>query len=453
MRKKCWRLGRKVQFLCLLLCSAFPAHAAVFYPETYTLANGMRVVIVPHHLSDAVAHMVWYKAGAVDDPIKKSGIAHYLEHMMFKGSQKLAAGAYSTQIARLGGTDNAFTSHDVTAFHVKISKDHLPLVMQMEAERMRSLLVNSTEAQTERDVVLRERSQRTDNKPMGLFYEKLNHLFWGSHAYGRPVIGWRDEITKLSTKDIKDFYQCYYAPNNAILVVSGNVKTKAVLGLAAATFGRLNATADNPRQFILVAPNILPSQKQFVMKDARVKQPFWIKKILAPSYHQSVKQAVALEVLIEILSGGEVGLLYRYFVVDKKSAAFVGSSYDPVGRGPSTFSFMVTPSSGIEIYDLEKRIEKYLKRLAEKGISPKGVKAAQQRMLDEAIFARDGLMGPAQILGGMLAAGLSVGDVEDWPSRVMAVTVAQVNQALRALLKEPHYMTGMLLPADKEVVK
>ncbi|HBM90671.1 MAG TPA: peptidase M16 [Rhodospirillaceae bacterium] len=430
------------------LLSVPNSHAAVFHSQSFTLANGMQIVVVPNTLSDALVQMVWYKVGAADDPSGASGVAHYLEHMMFKRTEKLESGEFSAQIAALGGQNNAFTGYDTTAYHVSVSAKHLALVMQMEAERMRSLNPAVAEAVTERNVVLSERQERTENNPIGLFYEKLRTTFFAEHPYGRPVIGWRKEIEKLDLENLKVFYNQFYAPSNAVLVVSGNVNVADVLRLAAGTFGRL--AAGEKRTSLSLPPVMkLPAKQSIVMRDARVKQAFWTKQILAPSYREAPQKALATGVLLEILAGGEVGLLYRHFVMDKKSASGIDARFDSDTRGPSVFSLIAVPSLDNDLAVLAKDIEAYLHKLAQKGFSQASVDAAKKRFLDSAVFARDRLMAPAQILGESLAIGLRIEDVESWPSHIRAVTPAQIDAALRSLLAQKHTVSGMLLP-EKE---
>ncbi len=435
--------------LFFFLLGAAPSYAAVFYPQSFTLANGMQIVIVPNKLSDAVVQMVWYKVGAADDPKGKSGLAHYLEHMMFKRTEKLESGEFSSHVAALGGRNNAFTGYDSTAYHVAASREHLGLFMQMEAERMRALNPAEAEAATELSVVLSERQERTENSPVGLFYEKMRTAFFPDHPYGRPVIGWRKEIEKLDLADLKTFYNRFYAPANAVLVVSGNVEASDVLRLAAGTFGRLEA-GDKRATVALSGVVKGPLKKSVVMRDKRAKQAFWTKQILAPSYRVAPKEALATEVLSELLAGGEVGLLYRHFVMDKKTASGIDARFDSSARGPSVFSLIAVPSSATDIDVLAKEIETYLGGLAKKGFSKPSVEAAKKRLLDGAIFARDRLMAPAQILGEYLAVGLKITDVEAWPSYIRAVTPSQVDAALRSLLLQKHTVSGKLLPKKAE---
>lgn len=431
-------------FLALYFCAP-TAHAAVFYPEHYTLANGVQVVIVKNRLSTAVGHMVWYKVGAADEVKGKTGLAHYLEHMMFKGTDKVPTGAFHDFIASKGGEENAFTSYDFTAYYEIVAGEHLGAVMHMEADRMRNLRFSKDQATQEKSVVLSERQQRTENTPNGLFLEKLRSSLFPEHPYGRPVIGWRADIEGLSSQDVKDFCMAYYAPQSTIVVVSGNVESHEVLRLASATYGAL------PQQKIKKShpfprPKV-PSQTKVVHADKRVTQPYATRQIIAPSLGNNKKAAHALEVLSEVLDA-EVGLLHRKFVVEKKMASGVAVAYQSIKRGPSLFTVASSPAPGQDVEVLEKAITAYLKEVAKNGVPEKQVRGAKQRLLDSAIFARDKLMAPAQIIGKALAAGYSLDAVEMWPDRIGAVKTVEVNAALRELMTTPYQIVGFLKPAE-----
>ncbi|HAX90692.1 MAG TPA: peptidase M16 [Rhodospirillaceae bacterium] len=431
------------------LSSPTTAHAAVFYPESATLANGLQVVVIQNKLSPAAVQMVWYKVGAADDPQGRGGLAHFFEHMMFKGTAALPDGAYSEQIAAQGGDDNAFTSHDYTSYHEIVAADRLPLVMQMEADRMRGLILDDEKASSELSVVKSERQQRIDNHPQGLFGEKFRAALFPAHPYGRPVIGSKEDLDRLTPADARAFYQKHYAPQNAILVVSGNVEFADVLRLAAATFGRVEGnTAITDRAPIQQnTPSSRGASDRIEMQDARVTQPMVMASVPAPSLNTNLRRSYALEVLAEILGGGEVGLLYRHFVTDQKIASSASVSYDPTARGPSSFSWSAVPSASTETRALEKQIKEWLAQKASTGIDAATVARAKQRLQDAAIFARDRLAAPAQIVGEALAVGIPLNELESWPQRIHSVTAAEVNAAFRDVMKSQGWVTGILEPA------
>jgi len=436
---------RRCLFVALLFLFMPAAQAAVFYPTSFTLANGLQVVVVPNHLSPAVTQMVWYKVGSADEVPGKTGLAHYLEHLMFRGTTNIGPGEFSKLIAAQGGNDNAFTSYDYTAFFETVAADRLPMIMQMEADRMQNLRITPDTATPELGVVLDERQQRTDNNPEGRFDEKVQHMLMPHYAYGVPVIGWKKEIEKLSAADATNFHQRHYAPGNAVVVISGDVTPEQVMRLAAATYGVVLDHAVAPPHVFSAPPE--PAAHRFVMVDAGVEQPQLEMHIVVPSYHtQKGHEAYALEVLAEALDGGEVGVLYHNLVDEQGLASGVGTSYDPDARGPAIFTIALTPHGGKDPKQLEQALKKELAALAQNGLDTKTVENAKQRLERIAIFARDGLAMPGYAFGMALTTGSTVADVEEWPDRIQAVTADDVNIALHDLAANSHYIVGLLLP-------
>ncbi len=429
----------------IILTASSQARAAVFYPSDFTLANGLRVVIVPNHLAPVVSQMVWYKVGAADEVAGKNGLAHYLEHLMFRGTNNIPPDEFSKIIAGQGGQDNAFTSYDYTAYFEEVAADRLPMIMQMEADRMQNLKITEDTAAPELHVVLDERQQRTDNNPDGRFIEKLDHKFLPGYPYGRPVIGWKNEIEKLSVPDAQKFYQTHYAPNNAVVVISGDVTVEEVLSLAAATYGRVPQRAIAPRHVFSSAPT--PASHDFVMYDVGVEQAQVIWRFVAPSYAtQKDSEAYAYEVLAEVLDDGEVGVLYQKLVKDLGVASSIETSYDPDARGETSFTLAASPRPGKSAKKLEKTLQDVLQEISKKGLDDTAIEDAKKRLQRSAIFAREGLMMPGYAFGMALTTGHNVKDVEEWPDRINAVTLAQVNAALHELATTPRQMMGTLLP-------
>ncbi|MGB9153939.1 MAG: pitrilysin family protein [Alphaproteobacteria bacterium] len=429
----------------ILAVTVGSANAAVFYPSNFTLSNGLQVVIVPNHLAPVVSQMVWYKVGAADEVPGKNGLAHYLEHLMFRGTTDIPPDEFSRIIAAQGGEDNAFTSYDYTAFFEEVAADRLPMIMQMEADRMHNLRIMPETASPELRVVLDERQQRTDNDPEGRFIEKFDHKFLPHYPYGRPVIGWKREIEQLTSADAQQFYQSHYAPNNAVVVISGDVTVEQALSLAAATYGRVPEHAVAPRHVFGPAPQ--PEMHDFTKVDLGVEQPQIIWRFVAPSYAtQKDTEAYANEVLSEALVDGEVGVLYQKLVVDQGIASSVESNYDPDARGETSFTLAASPRPGKSPQNLERAMRDALHNIAEKGLDAETVENAKQRLQRSAIFAREGLMMPGYAFGMALTTGHTVADVEAWPDRINAVTADQVNAALRELATTPRQIMGALLP-------
>ena len=432
----------------LLFSVSAAARGAVFSPETFTLDNGMEVVVVPNHRAPVVTHMVWYKVGAADEVPGKSGIAHFLEHLMFKGTDSVPAGEFSHIVARNGGRENAFTSQDYTAYFQSVARDRLELVMRLEADRMTSLRLSDDKVLPERKVILEERSLRTDNNPAAKLEEGVQASLYHNHPYGVPIIGWEHEIESLSTEDALDFYHRYYAPNNAILIVSGDITAEELKPLAEKYYGVLPAGDVPPR----LRPREPPqkTERRVVLKDRRVRQPSWSRTYLAPGYASAINKEktspYALDVLAEILGGGATSRLYRSLVMGRGVAASAGAYYggDRLDGGSFTIYGMPLPGGGLGV--LETAMSEELRKLLEGGVTSEEVEKAKQRLRAEAIYARDSLFNPGRVLGTALTTGRSVADVEAWPDRIAAVTRDEVLAAARAVLRDEVSVTGELLP-------
>lgn len=440
-------MKRTSAFLILGLLAAMmgSARAAVFYPSHFTLSNGLEVVVVPNRMAPVVSQMVWYKVGAIDEVPGKSGLAHYLEHLMFRGTDTIPPGEFSKIIAAQGGEDNAFTTHDYTAYYEEVASDRLSMIMQMEADRMKNLKITKEIAEPELRVVLGERQQRTDNSPDGRFTEKFAAKFLAHHPYGRPVIGWKKEIEKLSVADARKFYETYYAPNNAIVVISGDVKVDDVMSLAAATYGRVPRKETPPPRKIAALPQATGGD--FTYTDARVEQPQVLWRFAAPSYAtQTGNAAYAHEVLSEALDSGEVGVLYKKLVHEQGIASGIQTSFDPDARGEADFSISASLRPGKSNADLQNAMRATLNETASQGIDAATIETAKQRLLRAAIFAREGLLVPGYAFGSALTTGHGVADVEEWPDRINDVTTDQVNAALKDLVASKRQMMGALLP-------
>ncbi|MBI1273364.1 MAG: insulinase family protein [Alphaproteobacteria bacterium] len=430
----------------LLLLALLPgaAHAKVFSPATFTLKNGLQVVVVSNRRAPIVSQMLWYKAGAADEPAGKSGIAHYLEHLMFKGTLAVGPGEFSKRIAAEGGEDNAFTSWDYTAYYQAVAADRLQLVMQMEADRMANLLLREQEAKPELEVVLAERGQRTENDPDGRFSEAMVSAIFTHHPYGTPVIGWRKEIEKLNAEDARTFYRTWYTPGNAVLIISGDVTADKVRRLAEETYGQIPARAV-PARARLAEPKI-DAEKRVILRDSEVLQPTVQRVYTAPSWHDSKEDSIALEVLENILADGEVGRFYKNLVVNLKLAAGVDARYQGSMVDHGTFTIAATPQGETPPEKLEQALNAEIKALTDNGVSDAEVADAKLRLQRSAMFARDSLTAPGYSFGIALTTGRTVEDVENWPAMIGAVTAAQVNKSLRALFAQTGFTTGFLLP-------
>ncbi|WP_321394385.1 pitrilysin family protein [Emcibacter sp.] len=419
--------------------------------DSFMLENGMKVVVIPDHRAPIVTHMVWYNVGAADDPKGHSGLAHFLEHMLFKRTKKLAEGEYSRIVARNGGRHNAFTSADYTGYYQTVAVDRLPLMMELEADRMVNLVLDEQDVLSERDVVLEERSMRIDSQPMALLREQMAASLFTVHPYGIPIAGWRSELENLSLKDVRDFYDKYYNPANAILVVAGDVTTDHIRTLANKYYQPLKGTP-LPKRVRSAEPEQTEA-KRVDYRDERVQQPTWLRSYHAPSYSAGEKQyAPALDVLSEILGSGVTSRLYQKLVVEQRVAVAAGSQYSSTSYDPDTFLFYAIPRPGLaatpeESLDiLEKATDAVIAEMLEKGITDEELSRVKNGLVAEMIYARDSNSTMAQIFGQALTTGSSIEDVLNWPDDIRAVTTEDVLEAARYVLDQRKSVTGRLLP-------
>lgn len=433
--------------LCLLawLLLALPARAGLFNPQLHTLENGLEIVVIEDHRAPVVSHMVQYRVGAADEVSGKSGIAHFLEHLMFKGTPSVPSGEFSKIIARNGGRDNAFTAQDKTAYFQNLASDKLELAMRLEADRMANLKLNAEDVALEREVILEERRSRVDNNPSAQFDEVMRATQFLNHPYGRPIIGWEHEIRQLDLDDAIAFYRRYYAPNNAILLVAGDVTLKQVVALAEKYYGVIPRRDLPPRLRPQEPPQL--AARRVELRHERVGQASFTRRYLAPSRSAGATgQAVPLSIFAQVLGGNTISRLYQELVVSQKIAVSAGAYYDATSLDPSSFGLYATPAPGHTLEELEQAVDQVLAETLADGVSAEEVERAKAGMVASAVYARDNIFSAPRILGDALTAGLEVADVEAWPDLVAAVTPEQAMAAARAVLEPRRSVTGYLLP-------
>ena len=422
-----------------------PARAELFTADSFTLPNGLEVVVLPKHLAPVVYQIIAYKAGAADGAIGKNGVAHFMEHLMFKGTPRYPGGFFSKEVARRGGNDNAFTNQDVTAFHQQIAKRDLPLIMDMEADRMTNIQLTDAVVLPERDVIIEERRQRIENQPGAQLSEMLNAVLFLNHPYRLPIIGWHHEMDTYMTKDAIDFYGKHYAPNNAVLVIAGDVTTDEVKALAEKYYGPI-AKKDVPPRERLKEPTAY-APRRVTLESEFVNQPSVSRLYQAPSYRTAEgNQAYALQVLDEILGGNDVGRIYRRLVVEQALADYAGCSYDPSPYDQGSFVFWGAPRQGVKVEQMEQAIDDEIAKVLKDGVTDQEVVDAKHRLEISAVKSRDSLAGAAQFVATRMATGSSLADVQAWPDRIKQVTAADVLAAAKLVLVPNNSATGMLLP-------
>lgn len=414
------------------------AAAALFNPARFTLDNGLEVIVIEQPSTLAVAHMLWYKVGGADDFDGQSGLAHLLEHLMFKGSQNVAAGEFSHYVKKHGGRENAFTSYDYTAYFQIVAKEQLDEVMAMEADRMTGLILRSEDIKKERLVVLEERRSRTDNNPRALLSEAVSASLYDNHPYRRPLIGWAHEIESLSKESLSRFYRAYYHPNNAILILSGGITVADAKRLAQKHYGDIPAHSSIERTRKVEPP--ARASRDVFLRDGRVRKPalsfYWRMKKTRHDAARPSEEAMSL--LVHYLGGTEHSQLYKKWVVDERIANSFHLFYDDIGRDYDEVILSYSPAGEMTLENAAQIIRRELQKVAQGDIDTQALERSRAQLLAQAIYAQDSVMTPAYIFGITLTTGGTIEDVELWQARMEAVTADEVRKAARFFAQEPH---------------
>ena len=433
--------------LFVLLFAGSPGQSAVFSPKTFTLDNGLKVVVIENHRAPIVMQMLWYRVGSADEAPGESGLAHFLEHLLFKGTKTTKPGEFSRTISRVGGRDNAFTSFDYTSYFQRVDAHDLETIMRLESDRMHNLVLSDDVVLPERDVVLEERRSRTDNSPAAQLREQMRRALYLNHPYGRPVIGWMSEIRQLTTENALAFYRKYYAPNNAMLIIAGDATVQRVRVLAEKYYGPIPRRAVPKR----VRPKEPPHRaaRRLVLRNQRVKLPSWSRFYLAPSYSAGEKQyAYPLDILAQVLGGGSTSRLYRRLVVELGIASSAGAWYSGSGLDYGEFGLYASPKVGGDIEAVEKALLSEVRAALKAGFKAEDIERAKKLISAQAIYARDGIRAGPNAFGSAFTQGQTIDEVENWPERIAAVTPEQVMAAAKAVLKVENSVTGILLPKE-----
>ncbi len=413
----------------------------------FKLANGMQVVVVPDTRAPVVTHMVWYRVGASDEPPGVSGIAHFLEHLMFKSTDKIPMGEFSKIVSRLGGQDNAFTGHDATAYFQRVAKDRLATVMGMEADRMVNLKLTEKEVLTERNVILEERRSRIENSPNALLDEQMNAALYMSHPYKIPVIGWMHEMAKLSPADAMTFYKRYYAPNNAILVVSGDVTPDEVKTMAEATYGQV------PANSAVGAPRVRPmdppqrAARRLRLEDPRAGKTSLSRYYQVPSYVTAKPgQAEALDLLMKIMAQGSTSRMYKRLVMEKKISPSASGYYSGGGLDYGSLSLSAIAVDGQPVEALEAEIDAVIADVIANGVTEAELERAKNGFIADYVYESDNQATLARRYGWNLVVGRTLEQTDNWPDAIAKVSVDDVKAAAAAFLDIKKSVTGVLVP-------
>ena len=435
-------------FCSLLLLLPCTVHAEVFEK---TLGNGLRVIVSEDHRAPVLVQQVWYRAGSMDEHTGTTGVAHVLEHMMFKGTKAVPAGEFSKRIAAAGGRENAFTSYDYTAYFQQLHKSKLPLAMQLEADRMQNLQLAPSEFNKEIKVVMEERRMRTDDEPHSLMQENLMAAAYQEHPYQHPVIGWMNDLEAMTASNAQDWYKTWYAPNNAVLVVAGDVRANEVFALAQRYYGKIPA-------------HKLPARRNYIepaqvgIKRITVKAPAQLPHLImayhAPTLRDAEKDSVpyALEVLAGVLDGNETSRLNKSLVREQQIASDIGAGYDSTARGPGMFMLEGTPSEGKTVAELETGLREQLAKLIRDGVSAEELQRIKAQVIANEVYKRDSVFYQAMQIGQMESIGLSYKAIPVMLRKIQEVTALQVQQVARDILIDDHLTVAVLDPqplADK----
>jgi zinc protease len=415
-------------------------------PASFTLANGLQVVVIPDHRTPVVTEMIWYKVGSADETPGKSGLAHFLEHLMFKGTAKHPAGEFSQTVLRIGGNENAFTSVDYTGYFQRVPREQLAKMMEFEADRMTGLILKDENVLPERDVVLEEYNMRVANNPEARLTEQIMAALYLNHPYGRPVIGWRHEIEKLNREDALAFYRRFYAPNNAILVIAGDVDASEVRPMAEQSFGQVAPQPAIPARRLRPQEPEPVAPRTVTLADPHVEQPTVKRYYLVPSAATAAAgDSPALDVLAQLMGGGSNSYLYRALVVDKSLAVAATAGYQGTSLDPTQFVISVAPKPGVEFSQVEQVIDGVIADVGQNPVRAEDLERVKTQLIAEAIYAQDNQATLARWYGGAMTTGLSIEDIRSWPDRIRAVTAEQVRTAAQKWLDKKRSATGYLI--------
>jgi zinc protease len=453
-RQVMMRSHRSAAFvLALFSALAFSASGALAQttvtsdpPASFTLGNGLKVVVIPDHRTPVVTQMIWYKVGSADETPGKSGLAHFLEHLMFKGTAKHPVGEFSQTVLRIGGNENAFTSTDYTGYFQRVPREQLGKMMEFEADRMTGLILKDENVLPERDVVLEEYNMRVANNPEARLTEQIMAALYLNHPYGRPVIGWHHEIEKLDREDALAFYRRFYAPNNATLVIAGDVDANEVRPMAEQTFGQVQPQPAIPAQRIRPQEPVPIAPRTVTFADPRVEQPKVMRYYLVPSATTAAPgESAALDVLGQLMGSGSNSYLYRALVVDQPLAVSASAGYQGTSLDPTQFSISVSPRPGVSFAQVEQVVDRVIADVAQNTAKSEDLERVKTQLIAEAIYAQDNQATLARWYGAALTTGLSIEDIRSWPDRIRAVTAEQVRDAAHKWLDKKRSVTGYLI--------
>tara|TARA_B100000989_G_scaffold298459_1_gene287903 strand:+ start:1011 stop:2315 length:1305 start_codon:yes stop_codon:yes gene_type:complete len=430
-------------FTILLFLVFSNLEAKLFNAKSFTLSNGLQVVVVENKRAPVISSMIWYDVGSADEEYGKSGLAHFLEHLMFKGTKKFPGSTFSNFISKNGGSENAFTSYDYTAYFQTISSDKIEEVLEMEADRMKNLVLTNDQVETEKKVILEERNQRIDSRPSSILDQDMRKSLFPNHTYGIPIIGWNHEIINLTYDDVIEFYNKYYVPTNAKLILSGNINYDRAKAIAKKYFGNISSKKNKSERKYLKDPEII-SNINLTLDHQDVKQKVWKRIYKSSSIVESITKGIALDFGLEIIAGGKTSFLYKKLVEEKKLFSSVGGYYQGFTKGPATIYFYAVPIKDLSEHQIKTEIDTALQDAVKIGIAEEEFERKKKKYFYNSIYQRDSIGQPAQILGEALSIGLSIDEVLNWDRYIENLTIDDVMNELKVFIKNKNFVSGLL---------
>ncbi len=433
----------KIVGILLILLFCFESKSNInFNAKSTTLENGLKLIVVENSRAPVVAQMMWYNFGSNIEQRGKSGLAHFMEHLMFKGTKKYPKSYFSDYISKIGGSENAFTSYDYTAYYQIFPKQHVEKIIELEADRMKNLTLTQKNVEIEKKVILEERFQRIESDPSAQLDESMRTVLFPNDYYGRPIIGWKHEIENLSFDNVMEFYKENYNPSNAILVLSGDIKFKNAKKLVNKYYKfikpgkKLNLKKlNNPD---------LKTSTNVELRNENVKQQIWKRIYRTKSYNESITKAIALDLGMKILAGGTSSLLYEEFVNKKKLFSMVGGFFQGLTKGNGYIYFYAIPNKKIEQNEISELLDKFIAQAIEKGVTEEKLILEKKKYYYDSIYGMDGILKPAEIIGEALTIGLTINDIENWNYKLDEINLEMVKKELKEFSKNYNFVTGNL---------
>ena len=414
----------------------------IFNAEEFSLKNGMRVIVVENKRAPVVAQMIWYDFGSGVEEKGKSGLAHFMEHLMFKGTEKFPENFFSNYISKIGGTENAFTSFDYTAYYQIFPSSEIEKMIEMEADRMKNLTLTKKNVEIEREVILEERFQRIESDPSSQLDESMRTVLFPNNYYGRPIIGWKHEIENLDYEDVMDFYKKYYNPSNAILILSGDIDEKKAKKLTNKYYGKI-PTSKKLEIRSLVNPE-MKSLATIRLNNQNVEQPIWKKFYRVVPYSESIEEGIALDIGLKILSGGSSSLLYEQLVNKKKLFSSVGGFYQGLSKLEGYGYFYAIPNENVRMEEINDIMQNEIKKCIDEMITLERFEIEKNKYIFDSIYGMDGIIQPAQMIGEAMTTGLNLKEIKDWNKKLNSISLDDVLSALKKIYKNKNNVLGFL---------